>query len=195
MKYTDDLKFGYKVLWDSMQYNNADKEKAAKDIALKIIKNRQRYENVIIVARKKYPKISIPWYFIGVVHLMECNLSFNHHLHNGDPLSRRTTHVPAGRPVAGNPPFTFVDSAIDALYITGCIGEQDWSISKMLYRLEGYNGYGYTLYRRMNSPYLWAGSKHYFKGKYVADGKFDPNHVSSQIGVALVLKQIFKILG
>src|SRR3954463_760465 len=64
-----------------------------------ICKNKNRYETVA-------NKLGIPWYFVGVVHCMEGSLNFNTHLHNGDPLTHRTVHVPANRPPGGDPPFT-----------------------------------------------------------------------------------------
>src|SRR4051812_1398964 len=59
-------------------------------------------------------KSNIPWYGVGLIHYMEASQNFNKHLHNGDSLSQRTTHVPAGRPLKGTPPFTWETSAIDA---------------------------------------------------------------------------------
>lgn len=171
---------------------HSDKLQAVASQAARITANRPAYESVIKTVKVLHPEAAIPWYFVGLVHLMECTLSFRHHLHNGDPLSRRTVHVPAGRPVKGKPPFTFLESAVDALVFQGLHNETDWSIEKMLYRLEGYNGYGYRQYHNMPSPYLWAGSNLYVKGKYVSDGKFDPEAVSTQIGTALILKRLLE---
>ncbi len=42
----------------------------------------------------------------------------------------------------------------------------------------------------MKSPYLWSFTNHYTKGKYVADGKFDPNAPSDQVGAMALLKQL-----
>ncbi|MEX5684105.1 hypothetical protein [Pseudomonas silesiensis] len=50
-------------------------------------------------------EVGIPWGFVAVIHNMESSQRFDGHLHNGDPLTTRTNHVPAGRPVKGNPPF------------------------------------------------------------------------------------------
>ena len=61
----------------------------------------------------------MPWYVVGLIHTMESSGNFAAHLHNGDPLSARTTHVPAGRPKAGAPPFTWEESATDALTMQG----------------------------------------------------------------------------
>lgn len=131
----------------------------------------------------------VPWIFVGIVHGMEASFNFNTHLHNGDPLTARTVHVPKGRPLTGAPPFTWLDSAIDALRLQKLDLVTDWSVARMLYLLEAYNGFGY---RRLGvpSPYLWSFSNLYDKGKFVADGRFDPNAVSKQCGGALMLKAL-----
>ena len=80
-----------------------------------------------------------------------------------DPCSRRT-------PLAGHPPFSWEQSANDALTLRGLAHLSDWSLPAVLYRLEGYNGYGYHFLRPpINSPYLWSFSNHYTCGKFVAD--------------------------
>jgi lysozyme family protein len=131
----------------------------------------------------------IPWMFIGVIHGMECGFNFAGHLHNGDPLQARTVRVPAGRPVAGSPPFTWRQSAVDALTLKRFHEVSDWSVPHMLYLLEKYNGFGYRM-RRAPSPYLWSFSNLYEKGKFVQDGQFDPEAVSKQCGAALMLKAV-----
>ena len=83
----------------------------------------------------------IPWYFIACVHYMECSFSFNKHLHNGDPLTGYTVQVPANRPKVGHgPPFTFEESAIDALQLMKYDKVTNWSLPFILQKLEGYNG-------------------------------------------------------
>jgi len=131
--------------------------------------------------------LQIPWAFLGIVHSLESNFNFMGHLHNGDPLTQRTTRVPAGRPRAGNPPFTWEESATDAMQMKGYVGLADWSPARMLFRWEAYNGFGY---RRMGlpSPYLWSFSPLYTKGLFVADHEFDPDKVSRQCGAAVLLK-------
>lgn len=131
----------------------------------------------------------IPWAFIGAIHAMECGFNFAGHLHNGDPLSARTVQVPKGRPLTGAPPYTWRESAIDALTMKGFHDVRDWSIPHMLYLLERYNGMGYRM-RRLASPYLWSFSNHYSRGKFVKDGIYDPHAVSKQCGVAVMLKAV-----
>jgi lysozyme family protein len=134
-------------------------------------------------------ELNIPWYFIGVIHGMECGFNFNGHLHNGDPLTARTVNWPPGRPVVGDPPFTWRQSARDALVMKGYHQVSDWSLPHILYLLEKYNGFGYRL-RQVPTPYLWSFSNLYSKGKFVRDRVYDPNAVSKQCGAALMLKAV-----
>ncbi len=53
--------------------------------------------------------------------------------------------------------------------------------------LEQYNGLGYAS-KGLPSPYIWAGTDQYTKGKYVADHVYDPNAVDQQLGCAGLLK-------
>src|SRR5262249_14294857 len=104
------------------------------------------------------------------------------HLHNGDSLRARTYHVPAGRPKRGNPPFPWGASAIDALTMTPHELQKvkHWSVERILYETEKYNGWGYL--KRGNSPYLWSWTSEYHGGKYVRDGVYDPNHWDEPAG-------------
>lgn len=133
---------------------------------------------------------SVPWYFIACVHYMECSFSFKRHLHNGDPLTGYTVHVPANRPKVGHaPPFTFEESAVDAIKLMKYDQVTNWSLSFILLKLEGYNGFGYNR-KGIHTPYLWSYSNHYTKGKYVKDGVYDASAVSSQLGAAVILKRM-----
>lgn len=134
-------------------------------------------------------ELAIPWAFIGITHGMECGFNFAAHLHNGDPLSARTVHVPKDRPASGNPPFTWSQSARDALIYKGYHQIGEWSVARMLYLFERYNGMGYRR-RGVPTPYLWSYSNLYEKGKFVADGHFDAEAVSKQCGAALMLKAV-----
>ena len=110
--------------------------------------------------------LGTPWYVVGLIHTMEASGNFGAHLHNGDPLSARTTHVPAGRPKTGTPPFTWEESATDALTMQGFPAWKDWSVPGTLYKLEGYNGWGYHDHHPdVNTPYLWSFSNHYTSGE------------------------------
>lgn len=143
-------------------------------------------------ARSRYQtvgkRLGIPWYFIAAVHGLEASFNFRAHYHNGDfPLSRRTRQVPANRPPVWLPPSDWESSAADALKLMGFAGQSDWSLPRTLYRLEAYNGFGYRRAGRV-TPYLWSFSSHYHRGKFVADGRFDPRARSQQCGAAVMLK-------
>jgi len=120
-----------------------------------ILANKSTYEAVV-------EPYAIPWYFVALVHTMESSRNFDTHLHNGDPLDARTIQVPAGRPKRGYPPFTWEESALDALRYKHLHRVRTWSLQKVLYYLEKYNGWGYRLYHaHVKSPYLWSYSNHY----------------------------------
>lgn len=135
--------------------------------------------------------LGVPWWFIGAIHSLESQFDFSRHLHNGDPLSARTIHVPRGRPTAGAPPFTWEESAADALILEGLDRWSDWSIPGTLFQLERYNGWGYRLFHpTVLSPYLWSGSQHYTRGKYMGDHRWSHTVVSTQVGAAVLLKAL-----
>ena len=150
----------------------------------KLLSHQQRYETVA-------NEVNIPWYFIAVIHNMESSQSFTRHLHNGDPLTARTKHVPENRPKEGEPPFTWEESAEDALRYEKLHLWSQWHIAGLLYKIEGYNGWGYRLYHaHVKSPYLWGYSNHYASGKYVADGTWSDTAVSKQCGAAVILRRL-----
>lgn len=91
-----DLRGEYARLLSTMTIR-PDKLAALDATARKIVAGRSRYEAVSKAT-------GVPWQLIGVIHAMECGLSFKSHLHNGDPLTARTRQVPAGRPKIGSPP-------------------------------------------------------------------------------------------
>lgn len=151
--------------------------------AAKIQANRARYEKVS-------KQTGVPWDVIAVIHYRESSGSFAGVLHNGEKIigtGKKTTLVPKGR----GPFSTWEDAAVDALMNCHPFAgkNKDWSIAGTLDILERYNGLGYRN-KGLPSPYLWAGTDQYLKGKYVADGVYDPNHVDQQLGVAAILMKL-----
>ncbi|PMR67084.1 hypothetical protein [Halomonas heilongjiangensis] len=150
----------------------------------KLVQHRARYDTV--TARR-----GVPWSFVALVHNMESGGNFSCHLHNGDPLTARTVQVPAGRPKQGSPPFTWEESAADAMALKQLGERTDWSLAGLLFQLERYNGWGYRRYHpHVLSPYLWSFSEHYHSGRYVADGRWSETAVSKQCGAAVVLRRL-----
>ena len=147
-----------------------------------------RYEAVAQALR-------MPWYFLGVIHSLECAFNFRTHLHNGNSLARQTVQVPSGRPDPWNPPTDWESSAQDALRIKKFDQQADWSLEHLLYRWESYNGWGYRRQKTadgkpVNSPYLWSFSNQYIRGKYVQDHMWDPDKVSEQCGAVTMLRAL-----
>jgi lysozyme family protein len=175
---------GYAKLWRSMSIPS-EKLKSVDAVARRIVAAKPKYASIENAT-------GVPWWFIGILHYRESNLNFTKHLHNGDPLTKRTTRVPAGRPL-GKPPFTFDVSAIDALKMKGFHKIRDWTIDRVLFECERYNGFGYMYRKGHNSPYVWGATNHQTRGKFIADGKFDPRHMDTQLGVAPILKRIMEL--
>lgn len=150
----------------------------------RIMANRARYQTVD-------RQSNVPWYVIGGLHNMEASGSFHKHLHEGSPLSGRTRWVPKGRPVKGKPPFTWEESAVDALAYDR-MGDVRWSsLDATLAACERYNGTGYLRFHPdVPTPYLWSGTSLYVRGKYVADGKWSSTAISEQIGIAAIWKRM-----
>jgi lysozyme family protein len=183
VKLTQALKAEYLDLFGTSEINQ-NRFAEVDTIVDKILPNKALYEDVS-------GKVNAPWFFIAAIHNMESSLRLDRHLHNGDPLTARTRHVPAERPAAGNPPFTWQESAIDALKLRKIDRVADWSIERILFELEGYNGWGYRKYHQhVKSPYLWSFSNQYTQGKYIADGTWSDTAVSRQCGAAVVIKRL-----
>lgn len=165
------------------------------EIRLNKLSTVETHVNQIVAQKSRYKAVedetTVPWFFVALVHTMESSRNFTRHLHNGDPLTARTRQVPAGRPRTGSPPFTWEESALDALKMKYLHMHTDWSLPKILYNLENYNGWGYRLYHsHVLSPYLWSYSHHYTSGKYVADGRWSETAVSAQCGAAVILRRL-----
>lgn len=171
----------YAQLWDSLKIEptRAPGVNAAAD---RVIKGRTQYETVSKAT-------GVPWYVVGLLHYRESNCNFNTHLHNGDPLSARTVHVPAGRPRGGNPPYDWAFSAIDALVIKGLDKVTDWTIERVAYTGECFNGWGYRAHGGV-APYLWSGTCHYVRGKFIRDHVYSPTVVDPQLGIMAVLSAL-----
>ncbi|MES2167947.1 MAG: peptidoglycan-binding protein [Pseudomonadota bacterium] len=158
-----------------------------KPFATKAVANRATYIEI-------EQRTGVPWVFIAVSHYRESTQDFTRSLAQGDPWNKESVHVPAGR----GPFKSFADAAIDALVNCAPFAARlkDWTIGGMLTNLERFNGTGYA---RMGRPsaYIWSGTDQYVRGKYIADGVFDPNTIDKQLGCAgliLAMMQLDKTI-
>lgn len=145
----------------------------------------------LVDAKQRYVtvegKTGVPWAVIAVIHERESSQSWQASLAQGDPWNRASIHVPAHR----GPFPSWEAAAMDALVVCPphAAHWNDWTIGGALTLLEQYNGTGYAAHG-LPSPYLWASTDQYTKGKYIADGHFDPNTVDHQIGCAALLARM-----
>lgn len=158
----------------------------------------ERDARIIMRGKERYQSIEkqtgIPWFLVGLLHMREASCNFSCHLHNGDPLTARTRHVPAGRPVRGTAPFRWEDSALDALTMAphSLHLVKEWTPERLAYESEKYNGWGYY-YHGVPSAYDWSFSDQYKAGKYIADGKWSSTHKDEQPGVMPLLKVLMEL--
>ncbi|MBW4548801.1 MAG: peptidoglycan-binding protein [Symplocastrum torsivum CPER-KK1] len=182
-----EMKDTYQQLWSTVKITDLS---ATDAVVSKVLSNRGRY-------KQAQRESGVWWPVIAAIHSLEASLSFNGHLHNGDSLRARTKNVPAGRPISGTPPFTWEESAADALAMkrTDKVNFLD-TPEEILWYCERYNGWGFQTGAGRNttpprrSPYLWSKTNHWIKGKYTSDGRFNPNAGSLQVGVAAILKRL-----
>jgi len=166
---------GYLNLWAGMSILPG-RRLALNTVVSKLIAGRARYEAVEAEA-------GVPWWFIAIAHMRESSCNFATYLGNGEPLSRKTRLVPAGR----GPFSTWEEGAIDALRLQDYAGLTDWDLATALFRFEAYNGWGY-FYKGVNSPYVWGWTNEQQPGKYVRDGVWSSTAIDPQPGCAAMLK-------
>jgi lysozyme family protein len=169
----------YGLCWHACQIREERAATVTKS-ADRLLRGEDRYRAVSA-------RTGVPWQLIGIIHSLECGYDFNKHLHNGDSLARPTQHVPSGRPAGWQAAMPWEDSAVDALQFEKLDKVPDWSLPRVLFVLESFNGFGYRG-KGIRSPYLWSFSNLYTKGKYVADHQYHAEEVSDQVGSALILK-------
>ncbi len=145
-------------------------------IAGRLLSAEERYRTVA--------RTGVPWWIIAVIHQRESSQSWLASLAQGDPWNKKSIHVPKGR----GPFHSWEDAAMDALINCPPYAAKwkDWTPGGALTLLEKYNGLGYAM-RGKPSPYVWASTDQYKKGKYTSDGHYDPNAIDHQLGCAALI--------
>ena len=170
----------YWELWESAKVS-FDRMDLVENWVTRMWANHMRYRVIS-------DRVGVPWFVVGAIHMLESSMDFRTYLGNGQKLTQKTTIVPVGR----GPFSCWEDGAVDAILRVGPLRPAAWVIPSIGLYLERYNGLGYAR-RYMNSPYLWACTNHYSRGKFVADGKFDPLAVSQQCGAMALFKRMEEI--
>jgi lysozyme family protein len=177
----------YTILWQSI----ALKQSRIKEIDRVIAKLRDlaRWKEYL----RLFEATGVPPQVTAVIHERECGANLKGVLHNGELIvgtGRKTKLVPAGR----GPFATFHAAGLDAYRKEG-LDTFDWHAggpARCAYALEKFNGFGYRK-QGIKSPYLWAATDHYTRGKYIRDGVFSATHVDTQIGGMAILRRMMDL--
>ncbi|MBQ4900164.1 C40 family peptidase [Paenibacillus sp. Marseille-P2973] len=172
-----------------------------KDLTNKeVINSLEKFKSHYSKFKERYEKVSVktgvPPELIAAIHWREGSGDFSTYLHNGDPLGKKTTHVPKGILFSN-----WEDAAIDAINMKKKVRDNvgltssSKDIPKMMAFAEFYNGIGY-LNHSVNSVYVFSGTNIPLEGKYYSDGKFTYGPVKdSNPGVAIMLLSIMNVEG
>jgi lysozyme family protein len=148
----------YEKLLSTTRYTSNDKQ--LDNWVTKIQENKSRYR--AIEASTGYPRL-----LVAAIHAKESSLDFAANMVNGEPLHRVTRKKPEGL----GPWKSWeaaAETAMNLLKGKGLTAKVDSSLStaQIACLLEYYNGLGYRN-KGVNSPYLWAGTNHYERGRFV----------------------------
>lgn len=157
----------YATLWDMVQIRAGEAGKVA--AAAQALAN----------AKPRYADASgatgVPPFVIGLIHNLEGSFSFTKRLQDGATIAE-TDWTP---------------TAIDILRKQGLDDVTKWTIERIAFQLESWNGFGYRNPGiNINTPYLWSLTNHHTVGKYVRDREFDANAPSDQVGAMALLKHL-----
>jgi lysozyme family protein len=172
------LRDEYLDLMSTMTYT---KTTAIEATAKKLLKFKDRYAAVTA-------STGVPIIWLAAINERESSSNFKTYLGNGDPLNKKTTHVPKGR----GPFDSWESGAIDALNLDGVASVKNWTWAMAAYMSERYNGFGPRA-RGRRSGYLWAGTSVYNGGKYIADGVWSPGTWDIQLGTIPMMRAMIKL--
>lgn len=160
------------------------KRRMALDVAVAMYqRNQYRYEAIADMKPG-----TVPPQVLFCLHLRESDCNFKCSPAQGDPLTRRSTHVPRGRIPDKEPPYSFQESAADSYFNVDRLDLKNWKTVKgTLDACTGFNGWG-PEYKGVPSSYVWGATSVQRPGKYVRDGVWSSTAVDSQLGVAALLK-------
>lgn len=129
----------------------------------------------------------VPALWVMPVFVRE-NPSFNSYLGNGQPLTHRTTEVPAGR----GPFDSWEEGAADALKLDDITEVGNWTWAMGCYEWEKWNGFGPRRHGRPTG-YVTAGTNIYAGGKYISDGVWSRGTWDHQLGTLILAKTIAEL--
>jgi lysozyme family protein len=145
----------------------------------------QRY---LPIYQEIYKQTNVPVVWLAAVHYREASNNMHCYFGNGDPLNKRTIHVPKGR----GPFSNFTLGCLDSLHQMGLVGLDDWTLDFYCYQAERFNGCGYHMHG-LPSPYVFGGTSVQQRGKYTSDSRWNPRVMDTQLGVVPIYRSLVKI--
>lgn len=137
-------------------------------------------------------KTGVPIVWMAASFEREASSDFTRQAAQGDPLNQVSHNVPRGLGPYTGPDAWGVAAAV-AYHIDGLdkVGAANWTFPLGCFEGELFNGFG-PRGHSIHTGYLWAGTNHYVRGKYVADGVWDPNHVDTQLGMVPIMAKMIE---
>ena len=145
-------------------------------------------DNRMPIYQRESAATGVPAALLAALDERESGANLSRALGQGDRWDQVSTHVPKG-----HGPFTSKVEA-DIHYIRYDHLDDNsapWSWPYVCWKGEAWNGFG-PRGKGIHTGYLWAGTNHYSRGKYVADGKWDAAFVDKQLGIIPVMKRIIE---
>lgn len=172
----------------------------ARKFARRALRYKDRYIALVTEIERRYGFV-MPWWVVPLIHERECGCvgpknarkcgvdNWTCSIGQGSPFRVKSKIKPYTGPFP-----SWTEAAIDSLVKQHPYAAKNtnWSGGGTLTINEMYNGTGYAR-KGLPSPYIWAWTNQYVKGKYVRDGKYDKNHVDTQLGVAIALKALMEL--
>lgn len=172
------LKSEYDDLLSTMAVNSVA---AVEAVAKKLIGPNYlpRYQHVSALT-------GVPAVLIAALDERESGADPNAALGQGDPWNKISKHVPIGFG-----PWSSWDEAAEFYVKYDHLNDNayPWSWSYACFKAEAWNGFGPRAHG-IHTGYLWSGTNHYSKGKYVADGVWNPDFVDKQLGVVPIMMRM-----
>jgi lysozyme family protein len=133
----------------------------------------------------------VPEVWMAASFEREASSNFMRSPAQGDLWGKVSVNVPRGR----GPFSSWDDAAKDAYHLDGldAIGAANWGWARACFEGELFNGFGYRDFHHMHSPYLWGATNIQQPGKYIADGKFDPDDDDPQIGIVPMMVRMVQL--
>jgi len=171
----------FQRLWSTVELDT-EKEKTSyiKTVVDKMLLQKAEYQNVENLT-------GVPWWFTGAIHFREASQNMDKQILNGQNLNQVTTIVPKGL----GPFKSFTEAAVIA-YEKKDMMNKNFTFPQLMEKAERFNGTGYRS-KGMYSPYVWSCTNHSLeRGRYVADGLFDPQSEDKRPGVAAIAKYMIE---